>query len=974
VASTNLFEVTQRLDALQGKSDDQASVNRKCLDRKTSMLFISNRYGSPKGNNPVDSFGVSLSGSRILSRTPPSANTPRHRRNYSNRTNDGRYSNPNKERPKVYEPKDNDKEFSINNQAETFDQGENITHKESDKTDFTDQTNDIASHRKPNDEHETGKLAVEDLSSSDSDDSCDHESEDKNTQSFRDDRSDNQKEEEEAFKKRQERYPTLNPEESFRTDTGKAVFEAMYTQEKSTSAGDSQVRIQLSQELEMKTPDFMKSFAETVHIDPFDPIAKNSPQTPSFENKIFQTSPSKFNFGHVSNAKSLADMKKEMFKRSATNDFEKLVKNILNTDSSPKKVQPGGGHHKTQIINPRPFMEDDLVSPQKPANFFKDEQPPEEHSEMVSTNFDRKARSQRNSITEAPSSSIKLIVRGFDKNGRTIVDSSPKLPPDTTAAHGSTPKTKRRLSASQMFEMFEDKETYNMNRLPSLNKIKPDVEGGEQDVDDIDDSPPHKSPDFTKRTGKFFAEDSINGSNEDLKDQVGSQWLIESPVIQKGYYSDSHVKNVKIKIQKKPQIGIHDFEQVKLISKGAFGKVVLVKRKATNDYYAMKLINLGEKTMKNSVKELENLRKEDKIFGLTQKQGVSQKDFIVRADFTFTHETYICFVMEYIIGGDFGDIMHNYGCLDQNVAKFYIAEIILALEYLHSLGIVHRDLKPDNILLDKKGHVKLTDFGLSDVGLSRRIKNGNLNSDANADSDVPSSPEKSHFRQTVRLIMNGKTLEKKHEVIYKDNYDKLTPESLTKDSREVSNPDLNSGSDKKKGSRRKHRLIGTPDYMPPEIIQGISLNNPTIDWWSLGVILFEFLCGVPPFNDESPKKIYQNILERRIPWDQVEIGYDEDCVTPEAQDLINQLLTLDHTKRIGSNGASEIKNHPFFAGISWDTLRTQRAPIIPEQKGAEDTENFVRLKDKITDKDKEVFISALMKQIEQNPNMVLLGN
>jgi len=94
-------------------------------------------------------------------------------------------------------------------------------------------------------------------------------------------------------------------------------------------------------------------------------------------------------------------------------------------------------------------------------------------------------------------------------------------------------------------------------------------------------------------------------------------------------------------------------------------------------------------------------------------------------------------------------------------------------------------------------------------------------------------------------------------------------------------------------------------------------------------------------------------------------------VTPEAQDLINQLLTLDHTKRIGSNGASEIKKHPFFAGIAWDTLRTQRAPIIPEQKGAEDTENFVRLKDKITEKDKEIFISALMKQIEQNPNMVL---
>lgn len=100
-------------------------------------------------------------------------------------------------------------------------------------------------------------------------------------------------------------------------------------------------------------------------------------------------------------------------------------------------------------------------------------------------------------------------------------------------------------------------------------------------------------------------------------------------------------------------------------------------------------------------------------------------------------------------------------------------------------------------------------------------------------------------------------------------------------------------------------------------------------------------------------------------------GYGEDCISPEAVDLINKFLTLDHTKRLGANSTQEIKDHPFFKGINWETLRTQKAPIIPQQKDATDTSNFSRMNDRITDKDKEVFISALMKQMQQNPNMVI---
>lgn len=168
------------------------------------------------------------------------------------------------------------------------------------------------------------------------------------------------------------------------------------------------------------------------------------------------------------------------------------------------------------------------------------------------------------------------------------------------------------------------------------------------------------------------------------KDVTGSM-LFDPAEIERGYHSDSQVK-AGVRVNNQQLIGMSDFEPLKMIGRGAFGRVFLVRRKATNDLYAMKVINLTEKFMKNT-KELENLKKENKVFGL------AKEDFVVRAVFTFIYETCICFVMEYMIGGDFGDILYNYSALEEDVAKFYIAEIILAVDYLHSLGIVHSTLR-----------------------------------------------------------------------------------------------------------------------------------------------------------------------------------------------------------------------------------------------------------------------------------------
>ena len=135
--------------------------------------------------------------------------------------------------------------------------------------------------------------------------------------------------------------------------------------------------------------------------------------------------------------------------------------------------------------------------------------------------------------------------------------------------------------------------------------------------------------------------------------------------------------------------------------------------------------------------------------------------------------------------------------MDENVARFYIAEVVLAIESLHRKNIIHRDLKPHNILLDANGHIKLADFGLSEVGLARKINY---------------SDEIKHEDQ---LLLEKEPMKEA------------------------------------KLKRNKNRIVGTPDYIPPEVILGRSTSNKTIDWWSVGVLLYEMLVGIPPFNDSS---------------------------------------------------------------------------------------------------------------------------
>ncbi|KAL5072980.1 hypothetical protein RYX36_011964 [Vicia faba] len=357
----------------------------------------------------------------------------------------------------------------------------------------------------------------------------------------------------------------------------------------------------------------------------------------------------------------------------------------------------------------------------------------------------------------------------------------------------------------------------------------------------------------------------------------------------------------------KDRTSIEDFEIIKPISRGAFGRVFLARKRATGDLFAIKVLKKADMIRKNSVQDI--LAERDILISI-------RNPFVVRFFYSFTCRENLYLVMEYLNGGDLYSMLRNLGCLDEDMARVYIAEVVsilafvvcwlkfffsflffnlififflvfphvLALEYLHTQHIIHRDLKPDNLLIGQDGHIKLTDFGLSKVGL--------INS--TDDLSAPSS------------FANGFLGNDKPK------------------SRHVS----------KREERQQQSVVGTPDYLAPEILLGMG-HGATADWWSVGVILYELLVGVPPFNAEHPQQIFDNIINRDIQWPK----YPEE-ISYEAYDLMNKLLIENPVQRLGTTGASEVKGHAFFKDINWDTLARQKAMFIPSTE-ALDTSYFM---------------------------------
>lgn len=469
---------------------------------------------------------------------------------------------------------------------------------------------------------------------------------------------------------------------------------------------------------------------------------------------------------------------------------------------------------------------------------------------------------------------------------------------------------------------------------------------------------------------------------------------------------------------------IKDFEIIKPISKGAFGSVYLSKKKTTGEYFAIKVLKKADMVAKNQVTNVKAER------AIMMWQGESE--FVAKLYWTFSSKDYLYLVMEYLNGGDCASLIKILGGLPEDWVKKYLGEVILGVEHLHSRGIIHRDLKPDNLLIDHKGHLKLTDFGLSRMGLIGRQKRAldSANTEQTPDllksgpfarslsiassrstsldlhgghhspagtpqmssSDVgPGLMQPSYFNlsavhQEPRRISGQRSDSGGSESLTQmmgsfslsdmtaSGQAKLSQSAMKSPRDDTSEADSAASPDfptlqhtSTQNSETYHRstppqpsmmppamalfdpedtnrrFVGTPDYLAPETIRG-ERQDETSDWWSVGCILFEFLYGLPPFHADEAEVVFENILARKIMWPDES---EDVSVSDEAKDLINRLLCMETHQRLGANreerftsGGEEIRNHPFFEGITWDTLLQADAQFIPQPENPEDTEYF----------------------------------
>ncbi|KAL0489437.1 serine/threonine-protein kinase [Acrasis kona] len=333
----------------------------------------------------------------------------------------------------------------------------------------------------------------------------------------------------------------------------------------------------------------------------------------------------------------------------------------------------------------------------------------------------------------------------------------------------------------------------------------------------------------------------------------------------------------------KSRLSTQDFTIVKTIGKGAFGEVLLAKKTDTGEVVAMKKLTKSEMLKK---KQTLHVRAERDILARSDNPWIVDLLYSFQDD----HHLYLC--MEFLPGGDLMTWLINKEIFTEEQTKFYIAELVLSVESIHKMNYVHRDLKPDNILLDKNGHIKLTDFGLC----------------------KPFEEEE---------------VEPEQELVSNEGLDKDRVNTLSRKEKMLS-----------WGQNRTRQLlystVGSPGYIAPEVLlkKGYRFE---CDWWSVGVIMYEMIYGYPPFYADDPIKTCQKIVR----WKHF-LEFPEDVEVSEAAvDLLKNLL-CDASERIGSPGTDfvDIKKHKFFEGIDFNNVRNNTAPFVPNLSGDLDTTYF----------------------------------
>ncbi|KAF8238701.1 kinase-like protein [Tricholoma matsutake] len=362
---------------------------------------------------------------------------------------------------------------------------------------------------------------------------------------------------------------------------------------------------------------------------------------------------------------------------------------------------------------------------------------------------------------------------------------------------------------------------------------------------------------------------------------------------------------------RRTKLGLEDFRTVKVIGKGAFGEVRLVQKTDTGKIYAMKTLKKEEMLKKD---QLAHVRAERDVL------AESDSPWVVQLYYSFQDPTYLYLIMEFLPGGDLMTMLIKYDTFSEDVTRFYIAECVLAIETVHKLGFIHRDIKPDNILIDKDGHVKLSDFGLS-TGFQKTHDSSYYERLLGSEAPTAQSARNSVMVNSINLTMTNKD----QILTWKANRRKLA-----------------------------YSTVGTPDYIAPEIFEQKGYGKEC-DWWSLGAIMFECLVGYPPFCSDNTHDTYQKIIQ----WPQYLLFPDDVYLSQESEDLIRRLITSADCRLT----VDQIKNHPFFYGVNWETIRQIAAPFVPHLRSITDTSYFPTDEIDQADEEKPADSSAVGKDL-----------